>query len=490
LKLTNFSDDARIAFDNVLDFATGLTTPTVRLGVTGLSRSGKTVFITALLHNLIHGGRLPLFEPYAAGRIADAHLEHQPDDDVPRFDYEAHVAALLDDRVWPQSTRRISEIRLTIQYESATFLSRTLGSGKLHLDIVDYPGEWLLDLPLLTKDYATWSKEAIALSDLPNRRELATDWRSMLAGTDPAGAADEATAQALAETFRAYLIACRADAHALSTLPPGRFLMPGDMEGSPALTFAPLEAPATDRPDRDSLWSLMDRRYEAYKTHVVRPFFRNHFARLDRQIVLVDALNALNAGRDALQDLETALTEILRCFRPGRSSWLASILTRRIDRILFAATKADHLHHEGHDRLQRLMSRLVRQAIARARFAGADVDVAAMAAIRATREASAKQNGDNLPTIIGTPLPGEIVNGETFDGQTEIALFPGDLPSSPDGFFEHSNETGNADQTDLDLRFVRFQPPALERTAEGLTLSLPHIRLDRSLQFLLGDKLA
>ena len=30
----------------------------------------------------------------------------------------------------------------------------------------------------------------------------------------------------------------------MSLLPPGRFLMPGDLAGSPALTFAPLEMPA------------------------------------------------------------------------------------------------------------------------------------------------------------------------------------------------------------------------------------------------------
>jgi predicted YcjX-like family ATPase len=40
------------------------------------------------------------------------------------------------------------------------------------------------------------------------------------------------------------------------------------------------------------------------------------------------------------------------------------------------------------------------------------------------------------------------------------------------------------------IRFVRFRPPKLERTAEGMTLSLPHIRLDRALQFLIGDRLA
>ena len=48
----------------------------------------------------------------------------------------------------------------------------------------------------------------------------------------------------LATTFTAYLRASRADMHALSTLPPGRFLMPGDLEGTPALTFAPLPAPS------------------------------------------------------------------------------------------------------------------------------------------------------------------------------------------------------------------------------------------------------
>ncbi len=41
----------------------------------------------------------------------------------------------------------------------------------------------------------------------------------------------------------------------------------------------------------------------------------------------------------------------------------------------------------------------------------------------------------------------------------------------------------------LALRFLRFRPPRLERTAEGVTLSLPHIRLDQTLQYLIGDKL-
>ena len=69
----------------------------------------------------------------------------------------------------------------------------------------------------------------------------------------------------------------------------------------------------------------MARRYEAYKSTVVRPFFRDHFARLDRQIVLVDALAALNAGSAAVADLEQALAAILSSFRLGRTSWLIGL---------------------------------------------------------------------------------------------------------------------------------------------------------------------
>jgi predicted YcjX-like family ATPase len=149
VQLTTITDETRLVLANLGERATGIITPSVRLGVTGLARAGKTVFITALVHNLIHGGRLPLFRSYAAGRVSGAMLQPQPDDDVPRFDYERHVAALVDDRLWPDSTRQTSELRLTVRYESASFLSRTFTSGKLHVDIVDYPGEWLLDLPLM-----------------------------------------------------------------------------------------------------------------------------------------------------------------------------------------------------------------------------------------------------------------------------------------------------------------------------------------------------
>ncbi len=510
-KPTSITDDALIFFDHLTEATAGIFAPRcVRLGVTGLARAGKTVFITALVHNLIHGGRLPLFSPYAEGRIRQGFLQPQPDDDVPRFDYESHVAALTgEDRAWPRSTRRISQLRLTIAYESASLFSRALGSGNLNIDIVDYPGEWLLDLALLGKPYAQWARETLHRARSGAHGDVAREWLAFVRNLDPLAAQSEDIAQEAARAFSAYLAAARAH-KALSMLPPGRFLMPGDLCGSPALTFAPIDPPVQGDAPAGSLFAMMERRYEAYKSHVVKPFFRQHFARLDRQIVLVDALAALNAGPAALADLEETLAQTLACFRPGPTSWLSSILSRRIDRILFAATKADHLHRTSHDRLEALMQAVVARALERAAYRGADVKSLALASVRATREAVARHNGEDLPCIVGVPVAGETLGGEIFDGKRQAAIFPGDLPRDPARLIEqktlpapqatqHQGLAGaterltplaNPEPRPYAVDVVRFRPPDLETSKTGVTLSLPHIRLDKALEFLLGDKLA
>ena len=94
--------------------------------------------------------------------------------------------------------------------------------------------------------------------------------------------------------------------------------MPGDLEGSPLLTFAPLALdPGTTARD-GSMHALMERRYNAYVRRIVEPFFYNHFARLDRQIVLVDTLSALNAGPEAVNDPQGCADGCSVMFPAGR----------------------------------------------------------------------------------------------------------------------------------------------------------------------------
>jgi uncharacterized protein len=477
-------EEARLSARALLDYGDGFFNPALRLGVTGLSRAGKTVFITALIHGLTSGGRFPVFEAYATGRIARGRLEPQPDDAVPRFDYENHVRTLIEARHWPNSTVDISELRLVIDYQRQNGADRTLT-----LDIVDYPGEWLLDLPLLNKSFEQWSSESLALSREGPREKLASPWHAHLATLSAEAREDEPAARMAAKLFTDYLRACRDERFAMSLLPPGRFLMPGNLAGSPALTFAPLDLAADGTAPDGSLWAMMRRRYEAYKSVVVRPFFRDHFARLDRQIVLVDALAAFNAGPEALHDLEAALAGILDCFRIGHRTLLSNLFRPRIDRILFAATKADHLHQSSHDRLEAVLRRAVAKAADRAEYAGATIEVVALAEIRATREAMVARGKEKLPSLLGTPACGEIANGETFDGETEVATFPGDLPLDPEELFRGTFRGLSSTASEkADYRFLRFRPPLLPR--EGAEEpALPHIRLDRALQFLIGDRL-
>ncbi len=482
--MVNLIQDTTDIFRNVGHYAGDLVSPTLRLGVTGLARSGKTVFITALVHNLIAGGRLPFFDAAAEGRVSRVFLEPQPDDTVPRFDFEAHMADLTGDPpTWPESTRRISQLRLAIEYQPQGFWKRQLGYDRLHVDIVDYPGEWLLDLPLLSLDFAEWSAQALQQSVEAGRDTIAGPWRQALAEIDPAAPADEGLAVRLSDLFKTYLEDARADQYALSTLPPGRFLMPGDLEGSPALTFSPLDAKGETKFPKGSLWAMMERRYEAYKAHVVRPFFRDHFSRLDRQIVLVDVLAALNRGPEAVADLERAMTDILECFRTGSNSFLSNLFFPRIDRLVFAATKADHLHHSSHDRLQAILKALTEKAMERAEYGGADVKALAMAAIRATREGEAKRSGETFPCIIGNPLQGEAIGRRQFGGNDEFAIFPGDLPEDPAVALR-----GGGMQAE-DVRFVRFRPPDPVPLPGGGFAPFPNIRLDRAIQSLIGDHL-
>ena len=491
LALSDLSSAALGALRTTGSYLTDLATPTVRLGVTGLSRAGKTVFITSLVRTLVAGGRMPFFTPVAEGRIVGAWLEPQPDDDIPRFAYEDHLAALgREPPDWPESTRRISELRVTLSYLPRSALRRQLGPSRLHVDIVDYPGEWLTDLALLGQSFAAWSALMLGGARDPRRSPHASEFLAFVQAQNAEARADEQVAIAGSRLFTAYLQAARRASvlgYADPTLGPGRFLLPGDLEGSPLLTFFPLDLGTAETTTRGGLAAMLERRFEAYKAKVVRPFWRDHFARLDRQVVLVDALAALDAGPAALGDLETALGDILKAFRPGAPAWLSLLAPRRIDRILFAATKADHLHQTSHDRLERLLGEIIRRAADRAEFAGAEVRSMALAALRATREAEVTRGQDRLACIVGTPLPGERIGEEVFDGRRSAAVFPGDLPDDPGALLRATaNRAG-----DPDVRAVRFRPPRIAPdSAAGTPAPWPHVRLDRALDFLIGDRLA
>ncbi len=444
--------------------------PVIRLGVTGLSRAGKTVFITSLVANLMNRARMTALTAAADGRIQTAFLQPQPDDLVPRFDYETHLAAMTGPTPhWPASTRATSELRLSFRVQPSGLLGGLRGPRTVHLDIVDYPGEWLLDLALLDQGFSEWSADTLTrISNRPQAQAFLTQTENLDSGEK----LDEPQAQSLAAHFAGYLKAAREDG--FSDCTPGRFLLPGDMEGSPALTFAPL--PALEKPPRGSLYREFERRFEAYKSRVVKPFFRDHFARIDRQVVLVDVLGAIHAGPAALEDLRRAMADILSAFRPGSNAFLSQLfLGRRVERILFAATKADHLHHSQHPQLTAITEALLREAKDRADFAGAKTAAMSIAALRTTVEERIDHQG----------LPLDCVRGRLLETGKSAAFYPGALPEDPARLLSPARN-GDENWLEADYQIMRFAPADISlKPGEGP----PQIRLDKAAEFLIGDRL-
>ncbi len=444
----------------------GLSDPVIRLGVTGLSRAGKTVFITSLVGNLLDRGRMAALRAAADGSIKAAWLQPQPDDTVPRFEFERHLAAMTGpDPHWPEGTRHVSQLRLSLRVQPRGMIAGWRGQQVLHLDIVDYPGEWLLDLRLMDKDFDQWSNEVFErMQDRPG----ADMFRAALAATD-ATRVNETAAQALTDAYTNHLHMTR-DA-GWSDCTPGRFLMPGELAGSPALTFTPL--PAEMR--AGALGREFARRFGAYKSRVVKPFFRDHFARIDRQVVLMDVLGAIHAGPPAVEDMRRAMADILTAFRPGRTGWLAQLLgARRVERILFAATKADHLNHVQHPRLTAITAAMLREARDRADFSGARTDAMSIASLRTTTEEIIRQDGEDLPAVRGTLMDGR-----------QAAFYPGELPANPAELLIPAQQ-GATRWLDGDYAIMDFAPARNTlRPGDGP----PHIRLDRAAEFLIGDRL-
>ncbi|MDP5360001.1 MAG: YcjX family protein, partial [Paracoccaceae bacterium] len=342
------------------------------------------------------------------------------------------------------------------------------GPRTVHIDIVDYPGEWLLDLGLLDQSFAQWSEAAL---ERARGRPGGDDYVALVAGVDPTVKLDEPEALVLAERFTAHLQDARAAG--FSDCSPGRFLLPGDLAGSPVLTFAPL--PQARYP-RGSLGREFERRFESYKSKIVQPFFRDHFAKIDRQVVLVDVLGAIHAGPAALDDLRNAMARILGAFRPGRNAFLTRIFQgRRVEKILFAATKADHLHHSQHPQLTAITEALLREAKDRADFAGAQTAAMSIAALRTTVE----------ETIDHKDGPLDVVRGRLRDTGKQAAFYPGKLPSDPAHLLAPAR-AGSDKWLDADYSVMNFAPAVLSRRPGD---GPPHIRLDKAAQFLLGDRL-
>jgi uncharacterized protein len=390
----------------------------VDLAVTGLSRSGKTVFITSLIQNLLSTGvsngqmtgALPAFEPIASGRLRDVILPPSGARNRPRFAFDDCLSQMASEAAkWPKRTGAVSEIELAILFgRNRDTRDRNLAS--LTLRLVDYPGEWLLDLPLLDHTFEEWSAKTLALSRQGSRAALSERWRSILSERDLTRPNEDSFARRVAEAYRDYLVACRESG--LRFLQPGQFLrLPGqDDESSrpildrPQLWFSPTPAAPGGKWPNGSMGAAMARRYDAYCSETVKGFLTDTFGRFGRQVVLVDVLGALSAGEDAFNDTCRALSEVsefLRVSSEGLWNRIKDLRVSPIDKIAFVATKADHVPRLQRQNLANLLGRMLRQELGIRRWHGTEVLTTYLSSVCATEEDRIEVNGQTNDAVVG-----------------------------------------------------------------------------------------
>lgn len=434
----------------------------LRLAVTGLRRSGKTVFISSLVHHLLDAVDLPFVKAYHDHRYRGARLVQSSG----RMTFP--IATFLEDLNdvpprWPKATEDLSTLFLEIAYETEDTIWRQVqGDWRLKLEIIDYPGEWLLDLPLLDTSFEEFSQDAWTCLDYPERRKLAENWIACLERLNPAGQPDLDGLEAAITAYRDYAVRCQREL-GLSFIQPGRLTSPGEFEGSKLLRFCPLMPKLLGD---NWIRAELEARFLRYRERVVLPFYEQQFRFFDRQIVLVDLLSNLNAGPDHFDDTRRALERILKSFRYGRRNLIDRLFAPSIDRVLFAVSKTDHVASNQHPNLKQLLELLVRPRIQELRFHGLDHDVLAIAALRSTDVVRTEHDGQML----------SCVRGRLKNEDRETILFPGEVP--PD-----LPETD--DWTNGRFRFREFAPRRLVPGKTG-----QHIRLDQAIEYLIGDKLA
>jgi predicted YcjX-like family ATPase len=496
---------------------TALNEQRIRLAVTGLSRAGKTVFITSVIQNLIALGEGRNTLPRIAAR-----LQHQGGrtrlrrvtllptgvEAVPYFDFRANLAGLAAEMPkWPDQTQHIAQISLSLEIEHESTFGQRLGYKRVRLDILDYPGEWLLDLPMLDRSFAEWSAETIAaLSESPRLRYAGAflNFAKAIAATDRADGSIIHQGHVL---YRNAIEACRAQL-GLRYLQPGRFLCPGPSGDAPFMWFFPLPDNSEPLP-ANSAGSLLRDRFETYKREVRADFFDTHFRSFDRQVVLIDVLGALYAGQTAFDDTARAIDDIARGLRDGWGYWgrkrrqagadvlqsegsvgafgnvrsgmwtavapialvstaLAAVVApRQIERVAFVATKADHVPSMSRTNLKYLLTALAKRASESWERNEARVSYHVAASVRSTEDGAAVRGDRTVEVVLGVRIGEEKVH--PFDvGQVPAATPPPSFWTAP--YFE----------------MPVFRPPIIDASGAA---GIPHLGLDEVLDAVIGDLL-
>ncbi|WP_297442074.1 YcjX family protein [Sulfurimonas sp.] len=428
------------------------TSTPIKIAITGLSRSGKTVFITSLIDQLLYQDKIlsvtASYQPFKTTIKA-------PLANAKRFDYYTLIHQLKQEYRWTKDTDEITHTILEIQIKSRFAL---LSNTKFQIELIDYPGEWLLDLTLLEMSYTVWSQKTLTWLrsvDDDKARAYLTTLNSLTAKTNT-----QEVAIKVHKEYKELLIHLKKNNY--SQLTPGRFIMPSDLANDPILIFAPLPLNAAKE-----LQKSFEKRYNKYVKEIVKDIQLEHFKGFERQVVLVDVLEALQNGYDCYSDMKSGLKSMLALYEHKNKNFLSQWFHPSIKKVLFCATKADQVAASQHTNFSALLVDMIEDLQKDLDISHIETTTQIVAALKSTMTIEKKYKGQTLSFIRGILEE----DAEMHD------LYPGEMPPR----FPNKAEFDTSK-----YGYKNFLP---QKKPYRDNESLEHINMDRVIRKLIGDLL-
>ncbi len=162
-------------------------------------------------------------------------------------------------------------------------------------------------------------------------------------------------------------------------------------------------------------------------------------------------------------EMKLGLQQLFKHFHYGNRSLFHRLFSSNIDKLLFIATKADHITSDQVPNLESLMRQLVQEGGRHAEFDGIETGYLAISSIQATDAVKVTQQDKVIKAI----------RGIRSSDRKQVTLYPGTVPSRlPDKHYWQFNR----------FEFDQFEPKQI-----AYDQPIPHLRMDSVLQFLLAD---
>lgn len=464
--ITSISEGVSDAFDEVFSgtskFVNKAVDKHICIGVTGFSGSGKSTFITSLIHQLKYSNEAKLggFLPARDEKIIGTKLLPIPG--IQLFDYEAGINALASDPPkWPEPTSSLSGCIVEITYKRDSFIKSVIGEQTiLRIEIRDYPGEWLLDIPLLNQRYHSWCHDMEGTFHQSLRKVLMGSLFDDLKEISPFDVLTEDEINDIYDRFRAFLVSCKKEG--LTLIQPGHVLLPGKDDSFepffPLMNMRNYSAKELKKADKGSVYKVMLKRYNDYLKNVVDPFYKDYFKSVERQIIMVDTLKALSQGKDNFDDMMASFSRLIDCYSYGENGFFRRLISPKIERILFLSSKPDRVLSSQHDNLRHFTNDVIKRVCTQSIRNTIQIETEIACAVRCTEDKS------------------DYLTGMTDEGLGRLTH-----PTVPD-------KIPKSDEWDA---FEGWRPPELLpplNTDLKHGSNLPCIRMDTVLKNLIGDK--